>query len=753
MATGPDPEGTGEAELFARLEADLAAPVADGEPVPVARQPDPHDASGPGWGERPGDDDGQPVGGVVVFPRPREGDRGSGGASGATVFRALPDRPLMPGWARDRRTALLAARWAFSYAGHVTAFHGLRAPVYWARLAGRSPAGAIRLTRAVTAWAVDAQGRPVRRALAAAADRTSYGREDASTYVRLEEQRRSLVRGRVLITVTGAFGALVAAWSLLAAVDPVPLTALLLAVLAGLGVVGRAHDTPVLSRFTTTTTAPRLSSELILTALGSLGIGELNKNLRGSGADAVTFPAPISRDGAGWRATVDLPPGVTASDIIERRDRLASGLRRPLGCVWPEVDADTHAARLVLWVGDRSLSDAKPVLWPLRKAGTVNLFTPVPLGVDQCGKPVTVTLMFASGLIGAVPRMGKTFILRLLLLAAALDARCEVHAFNLKGGSDLDPLALVAHRYRVGDDEDDMAYLLDTARTLRSDMRRRYKVLRDLPRDLCPESKVTDALASRRDLGLHPVMVAVDECQVMFEHPTHGAELEEIVTDLVKRGPAVGVMVWLATQRPDAKSIPTGISANAVLRLCLRVMGQLENDMVLGTSTYKAGIRATMFTRKDLGVAWLSGDAEDPVIVRAAYIDAVAAEAVATRARTLRSAADRLTGHAAGIDQAPTDEQSASVLDHLAEVWPAAEARAWCETLAERLAAAHPGTYTGWTGEQVTSAVRPHGLRSTQVKRTIDGRTHNRRGLLRTELHAALTQRDNGSGSGDPGDG
>jgi S-DNA-T family DNA segregation ATPase FtsK/SpoIIIE len=28
----------------------------------------------------------------------------------------------------------------------------------------------------------------------------------------------------------------------------------------------------------------------------------------------------------------------------------------------------------------------------------------------------------------------------------------------------------------------------------------------------------------------------------------------------------------------------TGISANAVLRCCLKVMGQVENDMVLSTS-------------------------------------------------------------------------------------------------------------------------------------------------------------------------
>jgi S-DNA-T family DNA segregation ATPase FtsK/SpoIIIE len=29
----------------------------------------------------------------------------------------------------------------------------------------------------------------------------------------------------------------------------------------------------------------------------------------------------------------------------------------------------------------------------------------------------------------------------------------------------------------------------------------------------------------------------VDECQVWFEHPEDGKELEEIYTDLVKRGP------------------------------------------------------------------------------------------------------------------------------------------------------------------------------------------------------------------------
>jgi hypothetical protein len=35
--------------------------------------------------------------------------------------------------------------------------------------------------------------------------------------------------------------------------------------------------------------------------------------------------------------------------------------------------------------------------------------------------------------IGSIPRMSKTFSVRLLLLAAALDVLAELHVFDLKG--------------------------------------------------------------------------------------------------------------------------------------------------------------------------------------------------------------------------------------------------------------------------------------------------------------------------------
>ena len=57
--------------------------------------------------------------------------------------------------------------------------------------------------------------------------------------------------------------------------------------------------------------------------------------------------------------------------------------------------------------------------------------------------------------------------------------------------------------------------------------------------------------------------------------PEHRAEIEAICTDLTKRGPALGIIAMFGTQRPDAKSLPTGISADAVLRFALKVVGQL----------------------------------------------------------------------------------------------------------------------------------------------------------------------------------
>lgn len=148
-----------------------------------------------------------------------------------------------------------------------------------------------------------------------------------------------------------------------------------------------------------------------------------------------------------------------------------------------------------------------------------------------------------------------------------------------------------------------MAEQLAAMRGLREEMRRRARVIRGLSHEECPENKVTDTLANRRDLGLAPVFVGVDECQVWFEHADKAIrdEFVLICTDLAKRGPALGIMCCFATQKPDAKSIQTAIADNVSTRLCFKVNGQVANDQVLGTSGYKGGISATLFAFEDKG--------------------------------------------------------------------------------------------------------------------------------------------------------
>ncbi len=81
------------------------------------------------------------------------------------------------------------------------------------------------------------------------------------------------------------------------------------------------------------------------------------------------------------------------------------------------------------------------------------------------------------------------------------------------------------------------------------------------------------------------------------------------------------------------RGLPTGISANIGIRFCPRVMDQGENDMVLGTSSYKRGVRATEFAGRDKGIGYLAGHADDVQVVKTCYIDAVQADEIGRRAR------------------------------------------------------------------------------------------------------------------------
>ncbi|MEU2539276.1 cell division protein FtsK [Streptomyces iakyrus] len=727
-------------ELFNRLEAEMAADsggeVVDLDKARSARaesadpttrpDADPSADSGP---EGSGSESGDPTARVMVDqPTPTATGPGYLGR-----LRGAQRRAVVPVWLRSVAELRTATAWVARHYAHAAGYHALRAPVYAARLALQAPTGAARFVGGTMRWVADREGEPVRLA--------AVRREDAAEYLKLSRQRDGRVRLRTLVAVVAMFVGLGAALAMYVLAPGWLQAVSVSAVLMALGYAGQQADAPVIHRAVELPKAVKLTSDIVLRALGALGIPAINQ-AQAKGRDGFEFTAPITRDGPGWRAEGNLPYGVTVTDVIERRDRLASGLRRPLGCVWPEAVPDEHTGHLVLWVGDQDMSRAKQPKWPLLKSGSVDLFKPVAYGTDQRGRWVEATLMYIAGVIGAIPRMGKTFLLRLLLLIAALDPRAELHTYDMKGTGDLDPVGdAVSHRHAAGDDDDSITYCLNDFRALREELRRRTKVIRSLPRDVCPESKVTSTLADKRSLGLHPIVIGVDECQVLFEHPEHAKEFEEIATDLVKRGPATGIVLLLATQRPDAKALPTGISANASARWCLKVMGQLENDMVLGTSAYKRGVRATMFAWGDKGIHYFVGEGSDARIVRSVYVDGQGADAIGARARRLREEAGTLSGHALG--EAPEPVTSAyDLLRDILAVVPADEPKVWSETVVARLAELREEVYDGWDPEGLAAALKPHGISTIQVGRRVKGKVVNRRGIDRSHITAAIAERD-----------
>lgn len=583
--------------------------------------------------------------------------------------------PILAPWAKDIDEFKRTATWLWLHYRHTWAYHLARTPLYLLRVLARGPRGLARTVTAAVRWCLD---EPTRYALSLVNEN-----REPERYAKLDEihrdhvHKRSALVGSVAVTIAVAPFALAAAPAAYQAI-------VLVAVVGVLAKIGEEHDKPIVSRAVVATKAERLTADTVERALW-----KLSKIKEG---DPIRFPSPITRDGAGWRADVDLPEGVTAAEVVEQRDKLAAALRRPQGAVWPEPAPDVHPGRLVLWVGDEDMSTRQPPRWPLAKKGDVNVFDPIPFGIDFRGRVITITLMFASMVVGSIPRMGKTWSVRLLLLAAALDVRCELHVYDLKGTGDFSAFQPVAHRYRAGDDDDDLAYALTDMRDLRSEFRRRAKVIRELPANVCPENKVTDDLASRRSLRLHPIVLGIDECHLWYQHPVHGDEFEEIVSDLSKRGPAVGIFAVNATQEPKADTLPPSISRNAVLRFCLKVMDQVPNDAVLGTSAYKTGVRATLFKRSDVGIGLLAGEGDAPTVVQTYPVDGPQAEAIVERARVLRAEGGWLTGDAAG-DTLHADTDRRQFLIDVLSVVPSDEDKVWSSDLCDRLADLNPAAY------------------------------------------------------------
>lgn len=545
------------------------------------------------------------------------------GEDGASTEPAAPARPepAPPPWAVALADRAGRLRWQ------------LRPRMWWVVLAWRLLVLAVRGgRRGIRAW----------WRWVTVADLTKALHEPASNTLDV-----FLARGRVRWFRLGLTGAALMLTGVLALIAVLTLAIWLAApvlaapVVAGAAVGGRDKERPVLRRPRGTVA---VNGNTIIDAHRNAGIIKAS--------DGLTFVVPPTRDGDGpieaMRMLYDLPPGRTVDEVVKKIRPLASALRRPVEAL--DIHEGEHAGQVDAWIAERSPYKAAVPPWPWLDRDEVDLFAePIPQGIDLRGRPVRLPLLWTAALVASRPRRGKSYELRKLLLAAGLDPCARIAIVNPKRSGDYRPLRQFAWRYV----EQDYARTLAILREIEADMWRAYDVLADLGPEVVPESKLTRAVHRDPKVPARLTVIGIDEIQLPFDDPDHGDDIADVLTTLAKVGPAAGIVVVAATQRPSADVVPVGWRSVMPTRITLQVLS--EGDAKIAQGPYWTSQHDASQLPATQGVAIVAGDAEahasapdGPRITRLHEVSTLAAVAIAERARARRAELGLLEGDAAG---------------------------------------------------------------------------------------------------------
>ena len=650
----------------------------------------------------------------------------------------IPERPYKAEdhWTeRDRRPLLPTAlhqpvdavKLAARHARYVAAFHAIRTPKYLGMNLLWTPRGLHRLLVGLGRWARVHDARDVEWS---AADH-GIATGDYGPYQRLARVRRDQVRHRVPLVAAGTIGA--TALTAAGLLNPATVAPTVLVLVLVLGWWGRPMDRPYIeSAVTSAPEARKLTPDMIITALYG---AKLCKET--TGPDAPEFVAPgVYREKAGYGAIIDLPLGVTAKLAIKRKTDIAAGLRISERRLFLEQAPDPlgHAGQIKMWIADQDPLAAPALPSPLVKASKWDIWRDVPFGQDEKGQLVSFSMLWTNVLIGALPRMGKTFLLRLLVAAAALDPYVRLLLWDGKGGKDHAPFERVCHAFGAGADDDVAKALLATVTDLVRDMNERYRKMKALPADRCPDGKLTPALARDRKLNMPVTVLAIDEFQVYLTNRAYGGKILDALTELAQRGSGAGIILALATQRPSSTVMKTDFRDLFGTRVALRMITDEASEMILGSGSARAGLNTSKFLASDKGVCILLGADDGALVdkggqtVHAHLMDLPAVTQLCERARALREGAGTLSGVAAGEEPEALSDQ---VLNHVAAAFEGEE-KAHSGVLVARMAATYPGLYETWDQTDLAAALGRYGIAAgnqTWATPIDDGPKCNRKGF------------------------
>jgi hypothetical protein len=326
---------------------------------------------------------------------------------------------------------------------------------------------------------------------------------------------------------------------------------------------------------------------------------------------------------AGEQLRVRVPAGGQVADLEAEAERLAAFLDACEVRIAREPESARHA-RVVVLRRD-PLADATPIPWPLAGAGELSLWRPVPVGVDEDGSEVSVSLPERNLLEGGEPGSGKSTIVQLLIAAAALDPSVRLTLLDPK-------LVELAVWQRCG-------------RLVGPNVEQAIEVLKQLIAEV--DDRYLTLLANRArkvtegdGLPLHlvVVVVVVEELAFYTNGPDRKAAqaFSVLLRDFVARGRAAGIVTVATTQKPSADVVPTFLRDLFGFRWALRCSTPDASDTILGRGWAAQGYSAAQIDPAARGVGLLLQEGGVPVRLRACFLDDLELAELARRAEALR---------------------------------------------------------------------------------------------------------------------
>lgn len=555
------------------------------------------------------------------------------------------------------------------------------------------------------------------------------GQGDTMTGPRIAEQVSQKRRARFFILLTELF-ALVVAGLLLWYLAPRWVTvAVVLLALPWLAHIGRPQTAPIVKPAVVTHRFRRINSDIVLRAYYAAGLGHPDKR-----DQQIEFASTMQRDQreTGSMVLVDMPFGKTFADARGALEKIASGLDVSVNQVF--LTKSDRERRHWLFVADQD-----PLAIPAGRTDMLdckprNIWRPARIGKDERDRLVTLSLLWNSVLVGAMPRKGKTFFVRLLLLYAALDPWVKILFADGKKSPDYDKVRLVAHRMVIGDapnprDNDPLEHLEMMLDEVLAHIAEVNDVLSTLPVEMCPEGKLTEELArDPRYPALRVWVLIGEEFQVYFE--TEDQEYNIRIANkwgrIMAQGPSAGVILLDSSQKPsrvgkgDAGRLFDRFRDNHQVRFALRCGNRHVSEAVLGGDAYAEGFDASTLpigdgtngTKDYRGIGYLYGATDATPTVRTFLADHADAERILLAARAHRERLGLLSGLAAGEQVA---REYRDVMADARSVFVPSEVRMSWPELAQRLQRQLPEHYADITAEAISKQLRHLGVTGKSV--------------------------------------